>query len=43
MGGEQAAGVLATLRRDALARAGGQLNAEDDETIQAAVLSPIHV
>ncbi len=37
MGGEQAAGVLATIRRDALERAGGQLSAEDEEKIKAPV------
>ena len=37
MGGEQAAGVLATIRRDALERSGASLSAEDEEKIKAPV------
>ncbi len=37
MGGEQAASVLATIRRDALERAGGQLSAAEEEKIKAPV------
>jgi len=37
MGGEQAASVLATIRRDALERTGKQLSAEEEERIKAPV------
>jgi 3-methylcrotonyl-CoA carboxylase beta subunit/propionyl-CoA carboxylase len=38
MGGEQAAGVLATIKRDQLARDGGSLSAEDERAIRAPIL-----
>jgi acetyl-CoA carboxylase carboxyltransferase component len=38
MGGEQAAGVLTTVKRDQLARAGRELSAEDEEAIRAPIL-----
>jgi 3-methylcrotonyl-CoA carboxylase beta subunit len=37
MGGEQAAGVLATVRRDAIEAGGGQWTAEDEEAFKAPV------
>ena len=37
MGGEQAASVLATIRREALERSGGSLSAEEEERIKAPV------
>jgi 3-methylcrotonyl-CoA carboxylase beta subunit len=37
MGGEQAASVLATIRREALERGGGTLSAEDEEKIKAPI------
>lgn len=37
MGGEQAASVLATIRREALERSGGSLSAEDEEKIKAPI------
>ena len=37
MGGEQAAGVLATVRREALERRGGTLSPEEEEAIKAPV------
>jgi 3-methylcrotonyl-CoA carboxylase beta subunit len=37
MGGEQAAGVLATIRREALERNGGTLSAADEEKIKAPI------
>ena len=37
MGGEQAASVLATIRREALERAGGTLSAEEEERIKAPI------
>jgi 3-methylcrotonyl-CoA carboxylase beta subunit len=39
MGGEQAAGVLATVKRDQAARAGGALSAEEDAAIRAPILA----
>ncbi len=36
MGGEQAAGVLATVKRDAIERAGGSWSAEEEADVQAA-------
>jgi acetyl-CoA carboxylase carboxyltransferase component len=38
MGGEQAAGVLATVKRDQLARDGAVLSAEDEQTIRQPIL-----
>jgi len=38
MGGEQAAGVLATIKRDQLAREGGALTPEEEEAIRAPIL-----
>jgi 3-methylcrotonyl-CoA carboxylase beta subunit len=38
MGGEQAAGVLATIKRDALQRAGQVLSAADEEKLKAPIL-----
>ena len=38
MGGEQAAGVLATVKRDQLAREGRSLTAEDENAIRAPIL-----
>jgi 3-methylcrotonyl-CoA carboxylase beta subunit len=38
MGGEQAAGVLATVKRDQVARAGQTLSAEDEDAIRAPIL-----
>ena len=38
MGGEQAAGVLATVKRDQLAREGGALSAEEEAEIRAPIL-----
>jgi acetyl-CoA carboxylase carboxyltransferase component len=38
MGGEQAAGVLATVKRDQLAREGGTLSADDEQAIRAPIL-----
>jgi acetyl-CoA carboxylase carboxyltransferase component len=38
MGGEQAAGVLATIKRDQLAREGGSLTPEEEESIRAPIL-----
>jgi acetyl-CoA carboxylase carboxyltransferase component len=38
MGGEQAAGVLTTVKRDQLAREGKALSAEDEEAIRAPIL-----
>jgi 3-methylcrotonyl-CoA carboxylase beta subunit/propionyl-CoA carboxylase len=38
MGGEQAAGVLSTVKRDQMARAGETLSAEDEEAIKAPIL-----
>jgi 3-methylcrotonyl-CoA carboxylase beta subunit len=38
MGGEQAAGVLATIKRDQLAREGGSLTPEEEEAIRAPIL-----
>ena len=38
MGGEQAAGVLATVKRDQLARQGKELTAEDETAIRAPIL-----
>jgi 3-methylcrotonyl-CoA carboxylase beta subunit len=37
MGGEQAASVLATIRREALERSGGTLSAEEEEKIKAPI------
>ena len=37
MGGDQAAGVLATIRREALERSGSQLSADEEEKIKAPV------
>src|ERR1700749_4880351 len=37
MGGEQAASVLATIRREALERTGGTLSAEEEERIKAPI------
>jgi 3-methylcrotonyl-CoA carboxylase beta subunit len=39
MGGEQAASVLATIRREALERGGGTLSAEEEEKIKAPIRS----
>ncbi len=39
MGGEQAAGVLTTVKRDQLARSGESLSPEDDEAIRAPLLA----
>jgi 3-methylcrotonyl-CoA carboxylase beta subunit len=39
MGGEQAAGVLTTVKRDQLAREGKTLSAEDEEAIRSPLLS----
>src|SRR5213079_798193 len=38
MGGEQAAGVLATVKRDQIARAGGALSAEDERALKQPIL-----
>jgi acetyl-CoA carboxylase carboxyltransferase component len=38
MGGEQAAGVLTTVKRDQLAREGRQLGADEEEAIRAPIL-----
>jgi acetyl-CoA carboxylase carboxyltransferase component len=38
MGGEQAAGVLATVKRDQLAREGKQLSEEEEEEIRRPIL-----
>ncbi len=38
MGGEQAAGVLATVKRDQMARAGQTISAEEEEAIRAPIL-----
>jgi 3-methylcrotonyl-CoA carboxylase beta subunit len=38
MGGEQAAGVLTTVKRDQLAREGRQLGAEEEQQIRAPIL-----
>ena len=38
MGGEQAAGVLTTVKRDQLARAGQALTAEEEQAIRAPIL-----
>ena len=38
MGGEQAAGVLTTVKRDQLARAGAAFSAEDEATIRNPIL-----
>jgi acetyl-CoA carboxylase carboxyltransferase component len=38
MGGEQAAGVLTTIKRDRLARDGGTLTAEEERAIRAPIL-----
>jgi acetyl-CoA carboxylase carboxyltransferase component len=38
MGGEQAAGVLTTIKRDQLAREGGSLTPEEEEAIRAPIL-----
>jgi acetyl-CoA carboxylase carboxyltransferase component len=38
MGGEQAAGVLTTVKRDQLAREGRELSAEEEEAIRAPIL-----
>ena len=38
MGGEQAAGVLTTVKRDQLARDGRQMTAEEDDAIRAPIL-----
>src|SRR5687767_2575220 len=38
MGGEQAAGVLATVKRDQLAREGGELSAEEEAAIRTPIL-----
>jgi 3-methylcrotonyl-CoA carboxylase beta subunit len=38
MGGEQAAGVLTTVKRDQLARRGKTLSAEEEESIRAPIL-----
>jgi 3-methylcrotonyl-CoA carboxylase beta subunit/propionyl-CoA carboxylase len=38
MGGEQAAGVLATVKRDQLARAGGTLSAAEEDAIRTPIL-----
>ncbi len=38
MGGEQAAGVLTTVKRDQLAREGRQLSADEEEAIRAPIL-----
>ncbi len=39
MGGEQAAGVLTTVKREQTARAGGTLSAEDEAAIRAPILA----
>jgi acetyl-CoA carboxylase carboxyltransferase component len=39
MGGEQAAGVLATVKRDQLAREGKSLSAEDEQAIRGPILA----
>lgn len=39
MGAEQAAGVLATVKREAVERAGGQMSAEEEAAIKAPVLA----
>jgi len=39
MGGEQAAGVLATVKREQTARAGGTLSSEDEAAIRAPILA----
>jgi acetyl-CoA carboxylase carboxyltransferase component len=39
MGGEQAAGVLATVKRDQAARAGGDLTAEEDAAIREPIVA----
>ncbi len=39
MGGEQAAGVLTTVKRDQLARAGGTFSAEDEQAIRGPILA----
>jgi acetyl-CoA carboxylase carboxyltransferase component len=39
MGGEQAAGVLATVKRDQVARAGGTLSAEDEAAIRDPIVA----
>jgi 3-methylcrotonyl-CoA carboxylase beta subunit len=38
MGGEQAAGVLATVKRDALEAKGGRLSAEEEAAIKQPIL-----
>jgi acetyl-CoA carboxylase carboxyltransferase component len=38
MGGEQAAGVLTTVKRDQLAREGKALSAEEEQAIRAPIL-----
>jgi 3-methylcrotonyl-CoA carboxylase beta subunit len=38
MGGEQAAGVLATVKRDQLAREGGVLSEDEENAIRAPIL-----
>jgi acetyl-CoA carboxylase carboxyltransferase component len=38
MGGEQAAGVLATVKRDQLAREGRELTPEEEQSIRAPIL-----
>jgi acetyl-CoA carboxylase carboxyltransferase component len=38
MGGEQAAGVLATVKKDQLAREGTALSAEDEQAIRQPIL-----
>jgi 3-methylcrotonyl-CoA carboxylase beta subunit len=38
MGGEQAAGVLTTVKRDQLARDGQSLSAEEEQAIRAPIL-----
>jgi 3-methylcrotonyl-CoA carboxylase beta subunit len=37
MGGEQAAAVMVTIKRDQLARDGGSLSAEEEQTIRAPI------
>ena len=39
MGGEQAAGVLATVKRDQTARAGGALSAEEEAAIREPIVA----
>jgi 3-methylcrotonyl-CoA carboxylase beta subunit len=39
MGGEQAAGVLATVKRDQVARGGGTLSAEDEAAIREPIVA----